>query len=110
MGFEPNLPARFRHSSAPARVSTRVLGAGMPASTSQQPVCVHCSAHRAVSKIGGSGEIRTHGPRKRSSDFKSGAINRALPRFLKIGVPGRIQTYESNALQAQPLDHSGTET
>ena len=28
----------------------------------------------------------------------------------KFGVPGRIQTYESNALQAQPLDHSGTET
>ena len=48
MGFEPNHPARFRHSSAPARVSTRVLGAGMPAVTSQQPVIGDCSPLWAV--------------------------------------------------------------
>ena len=30
---------------------------------------------------GGSGEIRTHGPRKGPAVFKTAAINRALPRF-----------------------------
>lgn len=39
--------------------------------------------------LGGSGEIRTHGPISRSTVFKTVAINRTLPRFHN-GVPGRI--------------------
>ena len=32
--------------------------------------------------VGGSGEIRTHGPISKTSVFKTGAINQTLPRFL----------------------------
>ena len=38
--------------------------------------------------VGGSGEIRTHGPISEPSVFKTGAINRTLPRFL-IWCPRR---------------------
>ena len=35
----------------------------------------------SVSKLGGNGEIRTHGPLSESTVFKTVAINRTLPRF-----------------------------
>ena len=52
----------------------------------KQPVYVHCSARRAVSKIGGNGEIRTHGPLSEPTVFKTVAINRALPHFLDWSI------------------------
>ena len=42
-------------------------------------------------KHGGSGGIRTHGPREEPSVFKTGAINRTLPHF-HIGAQGGTRT------------------
>ena len=55
--------------------------------------------HHIVKRIlGGSGEIRTHGTIAGTSDFKSGAINRALPHFQKLIYTLFMSSYFNDAM------------
>jgi hypothetical protein len=49
------------------------------------------SASELRGYIGGSGEIRTHGPISKTSVFKTGAINQTLPRFRKTKLEHRVR-------------------